>query len=141
MAEAEEYRTKLRRGELLPPSKLTFGEVADEFLRMTEALVTTGERSQRTLDLYRQRYRTHIEPSLGRKRIQDVRAEHIGVIYARLSHLILGLNLNPVQVAKIAGHSSVSVTLNTYADEFDKAMHQSDLFARIEQAGFGSVNG
>jgi hypothetical protein len=29
-----------------------------------------------------------------------------------------------VRVAKIAGHSNVSVTLNTYAEEFDKAMHR-----------------
>ena len=52
-----------------------------------------------------------------------------------ISVLILGLGLDPVRVVKIAGHSNVSVTLNTYADEFDKAMHQDDLFARIEQAG------
>jgi integrase len=56
-----------------------------------------------------------------------------------ISHLILGLNLDPVRVAKIAGHSNVSVTLNTYADEFDKALHRDDLMARIEEAGFGSV--
>jgi hypothetical protein len=47
--------------------------------------------------------------------------------------------LDPVRVSKIAGHSNVSVTLNTYADEFDKAQHKDDLFARIERAGFGSV--
>src|SRR4051794_15139213 len=51
IAEAEEYRTQVRRGELLSPSHLTFGEVAEEFLGITEALVATGERSQRTLDL------------------------------------------------------------------------------------------
>lgn len=56
-----------------------------------------------------------------------------------ISHLILGLGLDPVRVSKIAGHSNVTVTLNTYADEFDKAQHRDDLFARIEQAGFGSV--
>jgi integrase len=56
-----------------------------------------------------------------------------------ISHLILGLGLDPVRVAKIAGHSNVSVTLNTYAEEFDKAMHRDDLMQRIEQAGFGAV--
>jgi integrase len=56
-----------------------------------------------------------------------------------ISHLILGLGLDPVRVSKIAGHSNVSVTLNVYADEFDKALHRDDLFARIEKAGFGSV--
>src|SRR5579871_6680468 len=70
VVEAEEYRSKVRRGEVLPPSTLTFGDVANEFLGVTETLVTTGERSRRTLDLYRQRYRTHIEPTLGRRRMQ-----------------------------------------------------------------------
>jgi integrase len=56
-----------------------------------------------------------------------------------ISHLILGLGLDPVRVSKIAGHSNVSVTLNTYADEFDKAQHKDDLLARIERAGFGAT--
>jgi integrase len=56
-----------------------------------------------------------------------------------ISHLILGLGLDPVRVAKIAGHSNVSVTLNTYAEEFDKAMHKDDLLARIDKAGFGAL--
>jgi hypothetical protein len=42
-------------------------------------------------------------------------------------------------VKNIVGHSSVSVTLNTYAEEFDKAKHRDDLMARIEKAGFGAV--
>jgi hypothetical protein len=42
-------------------------------------------------------------------------------------------------VARIAGHSNPSVTLNVYADEFDKARHRDDLRARIEQTGFGAV--
>jgi hypothetical protein len=53
--------------------------------------------------------------------------------------LIVGLGLDPVRVCKIAGHSSVSVTLNRYAEEFDKAMHRDDLMARIDKAGFGAV--
>jgi hypothetical protein len=44
-----------------------------------------------------------------------------------------------VRVAKIVGHSNPTQTLNTYAEEFDKAMHRDDLMARIEAAGFGSV--
>lgn len=56
-----------------------------------------------------------------------------------ISHLILRLGLDPVRVAKIAGHSSVSMTLDTYAEEFDKAMHRDDLFARIETAEFGAL--
>jgi integrase len=56
-----------------------------------------------------------------------------------ISHLIVRLGLDPVRVSKIAGHSNVSVTLNIYAEEFDKAMHRDDLMARIEAAGFGTV--
>jgi integrase len=340
VVEAEEYRTQIRRGELVSPSRVTFGEVAEEFLGITEALVATGERSQRTLDLYRQRYGRHIEPVVGAKQIHDVRPEHIGGIFARqrreglaawtiagtqtilsavlslalsrgyiatnplhrvariekpqqvsrrearrlseeevrrlcdaataryrpvvvalawtglrvsealglrwedidfaakevrvrqqldgkggttrlktkagtrtipllpvleqtlrehrmeqlslglasaeqlvftsatgkplnrhnirnkgvvaaakkaglldgqqtvtthdfrrtfISHLIVGLGLDPVRVSRIAGHSNVSTTLNVYADEFDKAMHRDDLMARIERARFGAI--
>jgi integrase len=53
------------------------------------------------------------------------------------SHLIL--RLDPVRVAKIACHASVSVTLNSYAEEFDKAMHRDDLMSRIDGAGFGAL--
>jgi integrase len=56
-----------------------------------------------------------------------------------ISHLILGLGLDPVRVSEIAGHSNVNVTLNVYVDEFDKAMHRDDLHARIAQSGFGAV--
>jgi integrase len=341
VVEAEEYRTQIRRGEIVVSSRLTVNELAEEYFTLMDSLVATGERSPRTLDLYQQRYRTHIEPTLGRKRVQDVRAEQIAAIYAKqrgkgiapwtisgthtilsglfrfaltrgyiasnpldrlakiekpkqvserqarrlseddvrrlcasatdryrpivttiawtgmrvsealglrwqdvdfdareirvsgqlteektikkpktraggrsipllpvvehalrehrkkqlelgnygaerlvfttaqgnplnrhnvrnkgiqyaadkaglnpegttkitthdlrrtfISHLILGLGLDPVRVSKIAGHSNVSVTLNVYADEFDKALHRDDLFARIEKAGFGSV--
>jgi integrase len=58
-----------------------------------------------------------------------------------ISHLIVRLGLDPVRVSKIAGHANVSVTLNLYADEFEKAMHRDDLIARINKAGFGSVQG
>src|SRR5207248_429175 len=82
IAEAEQYRSKVRTGEVVSPSRLTFGEVAEEFFGITEALVATGERSRRTLELYRQRYAKHIGPAIGRKRIQDVRPEDIGRIFA-----------------------------------------------------------
>jgi enterochelin esterase-like enzyme len=36
---------------------------------------------------------------------------------------------------------AVSVTLNKYAEDFDKAMHRDDLMARIDKAGFGAVQG
>ena len=60
-------------------------------------------------------------------------------VHTFISHLIVRLGLDPVRVAKIAGQASVTQTLNTYAEEFDKAIHRDDLLARIEAAGFGSV--
>jgi integrase len=339
--EAEEYRTELRRGEALPPSRLRFDEVVEEFFDVMDGLVASGERSPRTRDLYRQRYRSHIKPILGQRRVHEIRPQHIGIVFARqrrdglsawtisgtqtalsavlsfavsrgyistnplsrlakmerprqvtsreprrlsdaeirrlcdcatptyrpivttlawtglrvsealglrwedidferreirvqfqldedgalkppktkagrrsipllpvvehvlrehrrnqlargiagveqlvftsargrpldrhnvrnrgivpaarkagletegratvtthdlrrtfISHLILGLGLDPVRVAKIAGHASVSMTLNTYAEEFDKAMHRDDLMSRIQDAGFGAI--
>jgi len=56
-----------------------------------------------------------------------------------ISHLSVRLGLDPVRVSKIAGNSKVSVTLDVYAEEFDKALHRDDLMARIEKAGFGAV--
>lgn len=56
-----------------------------------------------------------------------------------ISHLIVRLGLDPVRVARIAGHASVTQTLNTYAEEFDKAMHRDDLLGRITAAGFGAL--
>jgi integrase len=56
-----------------------------------------------------------------------------------ISHLIVRHGLDPVRVSKIAGHSKVSVTLDVYAEEFDKALHRDDLMGRIEKAGFGAV--
>jgi integrase len=341
IAEAEEYRTQVRRGEVSAPSRLTVAEVAEEYFGVTAGLVASGERSQRTLDLYRQRFEKHIAPVVGSRRVQDVRAEHASAILRRqresglsawtlsgthtilsalfsfavsrgylsasplarlsrfekprqttqrearrlsddeirrlcaaatprykaivttlawtglrvsealglrwedidfdqrelrvrfqldergnlkrpktkagvrsipllpileqtlrehrkaqlrfglaspdslvfttasgkpldrhnirnkgivaaadkaalhpagsttitthdlrrtfMSHLILGLGLDPVRVAKIAGHSSPSVTMNVYAEEFDKALHRDDLMARIEKAGLGAL--
>src|SRR3954447_263418 len=48
IAEAEEYRTQLRRGEVVTPSRLTVSDVAAEYFEMMEAAVATGERSQLT---------------------------------------------------------------------------------------------
>src|SRR4051794_27007413 len=83
IAEAEEYRTQIRRGEVVEASRLTVAEAAEEFFVLTASLVTIGERSQRTLDLYQQRFEKHIAPVIGKRRIQDVRPEHISSIYTR----------------------------------------------------------
>jgi integrase len=83
LAEAEEYRTQIRRGEIVVSSRLTMTELAEEYFTLMDSLVATGERSQRTLDLYRQRFKTYAEPTMGCKRLQDLRAEHIAAIFAK----------------------------------------------------------
>jgi hypothetical protein len=83
IAEAEQYRTQIRRGEVLASSRRTVGEVAAEWFVVNDALAESGERSPRTVALYRQRYTAHISPVIGSKRIQEVRPEHIGLIFAR----------------------------------------------------------
>src|SRR5215217_1325089 len=61
----EKLRVQTRAGELPVPQKTTVGEVAREFFALFESLVVAGEKSQRTLELYRQRYRSHLEKPLG----------------------------------------------------------------------------
>lgn len=76
-AEREKLRVDVRSGEAVVPSKATVKDVAEDFFATFESLVLAGEKSERTLELYRQRWRTHLEPRFGRLRVQAVRAEHI----------------------------------------------------------------
>src|SRR4029078_75256 len=47
-------------------------DVADQFFAEFESKVSRSERSERTLEIYRQRWNTHIHPTLGRRRIQSI---------------------------------------------------------------------
>jgi integrase len=82
--ERERKRVKADAGELVVPSRITFAEVWDEYAGMLESLVATDELSQRTLDLYRQRYRTHLEQPLGRRRVQEIQAKHLSDLLSAL---------------------------------------------------------
>jgi integrase len=82
--ERERKRVKADAGELVVPSRITFAEVWDEYEGMLESLVATDELSQRTLDLYRQRYRTHLEQPLGRRRVQEIQAKHLSDLLSAL---------------------------------------------------------
>src|SRR5262249_8565265 len=76
-AEREKLRVQVRAGELVTPTRTTFADVADDFLRLFGSLVDAGERSERTLELYQQRSRCYLKPRLGRLPIQKVTADHI----------------------------------------------------------------
>jgi integrase len=59
-------------------------EAAADCFKAAEGMVATGELAQRSLDLYRQRFRTHLEPRIGRMRLQGVQAIHVGTVLREL---------------------------------------------------------
>jgi integrase len=63
---------------------MTASEVADDYFSAAEARVATGEMAKRTLDIYRQRWETHLERRLGRTRVQAVQATQIGTVLREL---------------------------------------------------------
>jgi integrase len=75
---------KRDRNEDVAPQRLTLNEVADQLFAEFESKVTRGERSERTLEIYRQRWNTHIRPTLGRRRIQSVGAAEVSRFLAEL---------------------------------------------------------
>jgi integrase len=83
-AEREKLRVNARAGEVVVPSKMTFGEVADDFLTLFESLVAAGERSERTLELYKQRHRCYLEPRFGRLPIQKITPDRVARLLAEL---------------------------------------------------------
>ena len=75
---------KKDEGRLLAPTTITFGEVAAEFLAMQHGLLEEGRRSARRVQLYDQRYIAHLQPSLGRRRFQQITPSHISVLLSDL---------------------------------------------------------
>jgi integrase len=71
-AERDAFLTKLRAGQVAAPSKITFQEVAEEYLAGLDSAVSAGERSARTAERYRQHLDTHVLPALGRMQLQKV---------------------------------------------------------------------
>jgi integrase len=66
------------------PSRLTLNEVADQLFTEFESKVSRGERSERTLEIYRQRWNSHIRPTLGRRRIQSIGVGEVSWFLAEL---------------------------------------------------------
>ena len=71
-AELRQVLGKRDQRQDVTPSRLTLNDVADQFFAEFESKVSRGERSERTLEIYRQRWNTHIHPTLGRRRIQSI---------------------------------------------------------------------
>src|SRR5512133_44014 len=75
---------KADRGEAVTPSRATLTEVWADFEATFASLVAAGEKAPRTLDLYRQQWRSHIEPRLGRLPVQKITASNVSRLLAEL---------------------------------------------------------
>ncbi len=69
----ELLQSAARTGELPVSPRLTFAEVSARWLAEFQAKVVTGERGERTLDLYRSQLHRHLLPRLGRRRLGEGR--------------------------------------------------------------------
>jgi len=98
-------------GELPAPSRRTVGEVTDEFFDLLDALVKSGELRPRTLELYRQRWRSHLEKRLSRRPLQKVTGSHIS------SAVIVEMRRKNLSPSVIAGTLMVLGMICTYAVE------------------------
>jgi integrase len=56
-----------------------------------------------------------------------------------VSHLILDLKLDAVQVSKQVGHAKPSITQNEYADLFDRARHHDEIREAMRASAFGAA--
>jgi integrase len=74
-AERDLFMSKLRAGQVAAPSKITFAEVAAQYLAGLEAAVAAGERAPRTLERYQQHLDTHILPGIGHIQVQKLTAD------------------------------------------------------------------
>ena len=88
LAEARRQRdllsAKAQRGELAQPSRMTFGELAEDWIAGFEAQVGSGERSERTLEHYRYHLDRHLLPAFGRRRLQELSTDDCARLIARL---------------------------------------------------------
>ena len=67
--------SKLRAGQVAAPSRITFAEVAAEYIAGLEASVAAGERAPRTLERYKQHLDTYVLPGIGHIHVQKLTAD------------------------------------------------------------------
>jgi len=99
LAEARRQRdllsAKAQRGELLSPVRISFAELAQQWLTGFEALVASGERAERTLEHYRYHLERHLLPALGTRRLQEISTDDC----ARLIVALRAKGLSPKTIA------------------------------------------
>jgi integrase len=108
--EAAQRNVKREGGELPAPSRRTVGDVAAEFFSLQETLVLSRELRPRTLELYRQRWKSHLEERLSGKAIQKVNGTDVSAVLARMREK----NLSP---SVISGVLMIAGMIFTYAVE------------------------
>jgi integrase len=82
--EAATRNVKKDSGELAAPSKRTVGQVKDEFFALQDSLVQSGELRPRTVELYKQRWRSHLEERLENRVLQKVTGNDISAVIAEM---------------------------------------------------------
>lgn len=75
---------KFDSGEAVTPSRVKLADVWQDFYESFDALVASGDRSARTLALYKQRWNSHIDKRLGKKPVQSIKASDISALLAHL---------------------------------------------------------
>jgi integrase len=80
----EKRRVSVREGLEPVRTKFTLDELAEELWTLFEGLIASGERAPTTLERYRIQYRVHLSPTLGKRRVQSIRPEHISRLLADL---------------------------------------------------------
>ncbi|KRR12401.1 tyrosine-type recombinase/integrase [Bradyrhizobium valentinum] len=77
--------TEMGAGEYVEASKLTLGKWVDQWIEAGAPGRRRKKVSQRTLERYGQLLRTHIEPKLGNRLLQKLRAPDIDRLYADMA--------------------------------------------------------
>src|SRR6266567_73468 len=65
-------QVKAHRGELAPRATITFAELAETWISGFEAMVVSGERSERTLEHYQGFLACHLLPVFGHRRMDEI---------------------------------------------------------------------
>ncbi|MCA1700162.1 MAG: site-specific integrase [Actinobacteria bacterium] len=88
LAEARRQRqlisAQAHRGQLAPPSRITFAELAETWITGFQAQVASGERAERTLENYRYHLDRHLLPTLGKHRLQNITTDDAAHLIAQL---------------------------------------------------------
>ena len=76
--------SKAQRGELAPPTRLSFAELAESWIDGFAALVAAGERGERTLENYRYHLDRHLLPTFGHKQMNEITTDDIARLITQL---------------------------------------------------------